>query len=138
MLNYAMGRLAITYQRIPALAVSTVLALVIAHSERLLAAELLMLEQTGCEWCERWHEEIGPIYPKTSEAEIAPLRRVDIDETWPEDLKEVRIDRFTPTFVLVENGIEIDRLRGYTGEDFFWFLVGEMIKKLPATVDTSG
>ena len=135
MLNCGKDRLVRFFWRFRALAASMVLMLAVMHSERLLAAELLMLEQTGCEWCERWHEEIGPIYPKTSEADIAPLRRVDIDDAWPEDLKDIRIDRFTPTFVLVENGTEIDRLHGYAGEDFFWFLVGEMIKKLP---DTSG
>ncbi len=101
-------------------------------SGALRAAELLMLEQSGCVWCERWHAEIGPIYPKTSEAEIAPLRRVDIDEKWPEDLANIEPDHFTPTFVLVENGIEIDRLRGYAGEEFFWFLIDEMLAKLPA------
>ncbi len=138
MLNCGKDRVFRICRRFHAVAVSMILMLIIVPTERLNAAELLMLEQTGCEWCERWHEEIGPIYPKTSEAGIAPLRRVDIDDTWPEDLENIRIDRLTPTFVLVENGVEIGRLHGYAGEDFFWFLVGEMIKKLPDTLDTSG
>ena len=95
------------------------------------SAELIMLEQDACPWCERWHEEIGVVYNKTSEGQIAPLRVVNIHDNWPEDLEGITPDRFTPTFILVENGKEVDRMRGYTGDEFFWFLVGEMIKKLP-------
>nr|AFI78714.1 sulfur/thiosulfate oxidation protein SoxS [uncultured bacterium ws406H10] len=102
------------------------------------AAELLMLERKGCEWCQRWHAEIGPIYPKTEEARIAPLTLVDIDDPWPERLTGIRRDIFTPTFVLVEDGVEVARVRGYTGDEFFWFLIGEMIDKLPKTDKSSG
>ncbi len=111
---------------------------VLFAAEPAAAAELLMLEREGCLWCDRWHEEIGPIYPKTLEAAIAPLRRVDLDAPWPSDLDSVRPDRFTPTFVLIENGVEIDRLRGYPGDDFFWFLIGEMLEKLPRGTGNSG
>lgn len=96
-----------------------------------LAAELLMLQQKGCAWCLRWHKEIGGIYPKTEEAKIAPLRFVDIHEPWPEDLAGIRREAFTPTFVLVEDGREIARVRGYSGDEFFWFLLGEMLAELP-------
>ncbi len=103
----------------------------IGISPNAIAAELLMLEQNGCAWCKRWHEEIGGIYPNTEEAKIAPLRVVNIHEPWPEDLKNIQMERFTPTFVLMENGIEIGRMRGYTGDNFFWFLLKEMLDKLP-------
>lgn len=94
------------------------------------AAELLMLEQPGCPWCARFNEEIAPIWPKTAEGKIAPLRRVDITEPWPDDLAEVQRERFTPTFVLMEKGVEVGRLRGYVGDEFFWFTIGELIAKL--------
>jgi hypothetical protein len=68
------------------------------------AAELVMFEQAGCAWCMRWNKEIGPAYPNTPEGKIAPLRRVDIHEPLPDDLAGIRKERFTPTFVLVENG----------------------------------
>lgn len=95
-----------------------------------MAAELVMFEQAGCAWCLRWNNEIGPAYPNTPEAKIAPLRRVDIHKPLPADLAGIRAERFTPTFVLVENGKEIGRMRGYTGDQFFWFLLGEMLGKL--------
>lgn len=97
------------------------------------AAELIMFEQQGCEWCELWHSEIGPIYPKTAEGRRAPLRRVDIFDPLPDDLASITPGRFTPTFVLVENGMEIGRIRGYPGGDFFWGLLAELISKLDAS-----
>lgn len=107
-------------------------------SGKAVAAELLMLEQNGCAWCKRWHDEIGPVYPNTDEAKLAPLRAVNIHEPWPEDLKHIAMERFTPTFVLIDNGVEIARMRGYTGDEFFWFLLGEMLEKLPKSVKSAG
>lgn len=95
-----------------------------------LAAELLMLEQPGCVWCARFNAEIAPAWPKTDEGRLAPLRRVDITEPWPADLAGVGKERFTPTFVLMEDGQEIGRLRGYVGDEFFWYRIGELLAKL--------
>ncbi|GAB4372745.1 MAG: hypothetical protein Kow00114_34340 [Kiloniellaceae bacterium] len=94
------------------------------------AAELVMLERPGCGWCLRWHREIAPTYPKTAEGRQAPLRRVDVTEPWPADLAGIAGDRYTPTFIVVENGVEVARLRGYPGEDFFWPLLAEMLARL--------
>ena len=96
-----------------------------------LAAQLVMLEQPGCPWCRRFNEEIAPAYAKTDEGRRAPLRRVDITEPWPSDLSKIRKERLTPTFVLIDDGVEIDRLRGYPGDDFFWGLLDDMLAKLP-------
>jgi len=96
-----------------------------------LAAELVMFESDTCTWCERWNEEIAPIYPKTSEGQCAPLRRVDIGGTRPQDLKGIERIVYTPTFVVVENGREVGRLVGYPGEEFFWSLIADQLVKLP-------
>lgn len=97
------------------------------------AAELVMLEQPGCAWCKRWNEEIAPAYPNTPEGRRAPLRRVDISRPWPQDLDGISPDVLTPTFILIEDGQEVARLRGYPGEHFFWPVLGEMIEKLGST-----
>ena len=98
-------------------------------------AELVMLEQPGCAWCARFDAEIAPAWPKTAEGRRAPLRRVDITEPWPGDLSHVQKERFTPTFVLMEGGVEIGRLRGYPGDEFFWFRIGELLAALPGGFD---
>ena len=91
------------------------------------AVELVMVDQRGCIYCERWEAEIGPIYPKTSEGRFAPLRRIDIREV----ADKVNLKRrvvFTPTFLVVEDGAELTRLEGYVGEDFFWPLLDEILR----------
>lgn len=110
---------------------SLVVAGVLAVSARLQAAELLMLEQPGCVWCAQFDAQIAPAWPKTEEGRRAPLRRVDITEPWPADLDGIARERFTPTFVLLDEGREIGRIRGYVGDEFFWFRVGELLALLP-------
>jgi len=94
------------------------------------AAELVMFEQAGCAWCEAFDREIAPVYGKTLEGVAAPLRRVDITRALPADLAFVAVERLTPLFVLVDQGREIGRIRGYPGEDHFWGLLGVLLKKL--------
>jgi len=96
------------------------------------AAELVMFERAGCAWCEAFDREIAPIYPKTEEGLRAPLRRVDTEKPLPPDLAFVESERLTPVFVLIDRGREIGRIRGYPGDDFFWGLLGELMKKLDA------
>ena len=91
--------------------------------------QLIMVEEAGCVWCERWNLEIGPVYPKTSEGKIAPLRRIDIGDNLPADLTFAAPLYYTPTFVLMRDGVEADRIEGYPGEDFFWGLLAVMIER---------
>lgn len=95
------------------------------------AAELVMFESDGCHYCIQWHADLGAIYPKTAESEQAPLRRVDLHETWPADLQDIRAVSFTPTFVLVNDGVEVGRITGYGGDELFWFQLGALLQKLP-------
>jgi len=96
-------------------------------SAKAIAAELVMFESEGCEWCEIWNEEVGVAYTKTTEAEIVPLRRVDIDDDLPVDLKHLNGLVYTPTFVVMRGGQEVGRIIGYPGEDFFWQLLNEIM-----------
>ncbi len=87
-----------------------------------------MVEEHGCLWCARWNRDISGIYPKTPEGAAAPLRRIDIRQPLPEDLEFARKPVYTPTFVLFSDGHEVGRIEGYPGEDFFWGLLGMMLK----------
>ena len=92
------------------------------------AAELLMFERAGCPWCARWNREVSPAYPRTDEGRFAPLRRVDLDQGQPHDVELKLPVRFTPTFVLVDNGREVGRIIGYMDESTFWGLFSKMIE----------
>ena len=109
---------------------AAVAAFLLLLSTPAMAAEMVMFEQPGCFWCKRFNEEIAPAWPKTEQGRLAPLRRVNIHDQLPADLAGIPVERFTPTFVLVDDGREIARLRGYPGDQFFWALVDEMLKKL--------
>lgn len=103
------------------------ISLMLALSPLARAAELVMVEQAGCHWCARWDAEVSHIYPKTDEGQMAPLRRVDLRDL-PEEISFVSQPVFTPTFVLVQDDQELGRLEGYNGDEFFWFLLGQLIK----------
>jgi hypothetical protein len=94
------------------------------------AAELVMFEQKGCVWCQKFDREIAPAYDKTAEGTRAPLRRHDIARPVPAELAFIRRERFTPVFVLIDEGREIGRIRGYPGDIFFWGLLANLIERL--------
>ena len=94
--------------------------------------ELLMFEQPGCIYCAQWNEEIAPEYALTDEGKAAPLRRLQLRAAAPDDITLARPVTFTPTFVLVDGGREVDRIEGYPGEDFFWPLLSQMLGQLQA------
>jgi hypothetical protein len=84
------------------------------------AYELVMFRRAGCPWCGAWDREIGPVYPKTDVGRKVPLRLVDLDRNDMSGFKLKSPIRFTPTFVVVDDGHEVARIEGYPGEDFFW------------------
>jgi thioredoxin-related protein len=100
------------------------------------AAELLMFREDGCRYCAEWERDIGEIYPRTAEARQAPLRRIDAHGAPPADVSLDGAIRYTPTFVLVEDGAEVDRIVGYPGENAFWSLLGEMLERLSQNPST--
>ena len=94
------------------------------------AAELVMYRRDGCPYCARWDREIGPIYSKTEISRRAPIRMVNLSRDRDLPIKHGPII-FTPTFVLVENGQEVGRMEGYTGDEFFWVRLANLLATLP-------
>jgi hypothetical protein len=113
--------------RLPTMLTALVLTLTLAPAT---AAELVMFTQRGCVWCEKFDREIAPAYDKTAEGRRAPLRRVDIAVPRPPDLAFIARERFTPVFVLIDNGREIGRIRGYPGDAFFYGLLANLIAQM--------
>ncbi|MDX5356250.1 MAG: thioredoxin family protein [Rhodobacterales bacterium] len=117
---------------IPRLVLSLFLAVALPVQAWAAELQLLMFEQPGCIYCARWNAEIAPQYPLTDEGKAAPLRRLQLREPLPADLALDRPAAFTPTFVLVADGVEAGRIEGYPGEDFFWPLLARLIAAVPA------
>lgn len=94
------------------------------------AAELLVFRRDGCAWCQRWDREVGSSYGKTDEAGVLPLRYVNIDRPPASGIALVAPVRYTPTFVVVDNGREIGRITGYVNDDAFWGLLSTIVSKM--------
>jgi hypothetical protein len=96
------------------------------------AAELVMYRRDGCPWCAKFDRELGPIYPKTEFNQRAPLRMINLDHDRDLPIAHGAI-RYTPTFVLAENGKEVGRIEGYPGEDYFWPRLENLFQMLKET-----
>lgn len=94
------------------------------------AAELIMFEQAGCVYCQRWERDVGALYERTDEARALPLRRVDIQSQKMSGIALTSPVRFTPTFVVADNGREIGRITGYSNDSAFWGLLDALAAKL--------
>jgi thioredoxin-related protein len=94
------------------------------------ASELVMFGQAGCVYCQRWDRDVGALYGKTSEAKALPLRRIDIQNQKASGIALTSPVRYTPTFVVVDNGREVGRITGYSSDDAFWGLLDALVAKL--------
>lgn len=117
------------------LRIAMVAALVTLGAGPAPAADLVMFEEPGCAWCARWNADIGDAYHLTAEGRRAPLVRRDISDGAPEGVTLRMRPGFTPTFVLVDRGVEIGRIEGYPGEDFFWPMLNALLDRLPPEAD---
>jgi hypothetical protein len=95
------------------------------------AAELVYVFDPGCPYCRLWDHEIGPAYGRTAEGKRAPLVALDRRDPALAGLKLAEPVRYTPTFVLMEDGAEVGRIVGYQGEDFFWGQLAGLLERLP-------
>lgn len=98
---------------------------------------MLMAEEDGCYWCQKWEDEIAHIYPKTAEGKLAPLQKYDLHSETP-DVKFSQRVHYTPTFILVQDGQEVGRIEGYPGEDHFWALLTMLFENAKIPLDVKG
>ena len=101
------------------------------------AYELLMFSVSNCIYCIAFNEQVVPEYNDTEYAETLPLTIIDnenIPEWFTTAYEEGRIEhiRGTPTFIIwdKENQVEIDRIVGYNGKEWFYERIAYWIKHL--------
>ena len=99
------------------------------------AYELLMFSVSNCIYCIAFNEQVAPTYNDTKYAETLPLTIIDnadIPEWFQTAYEEGRIEniRGTPTFIIwdEENQIEIERIVGYNGKEWFYERVAYWVK----------
>ena len=99
------------------------------------AAELVMFEEPGCTWCQRWDAEVAPAYPLSPQGRMAPLRRVHIRDQATAGVSLERPVTGTPTFVLADEGREVGRIVGYPGPAYFYGQLDRLLERLPKEND---
>jgi hypothetical protein len=107
--------------------VIVVLAALLGTALPAMSAELVMYRRAGCPYCLAWDREIGPVYPKTDIGKSLPLRQVHLDRGKDNSVELKSPIRYTPTFVVVEDGREKARIEGYPGEFFFWGVLEKLL-----------
>lgn len=91
------------------------------------ATSLVFVTSDHCPFCKAWEQQVGQLYDQTPYGKNAPLRRIDISMVATElpDLSPQVIG--TPTFIILESGKEIGRIRGYTDADMFYWQLSDYI-----------
>ena len=58
------------------------------------------------------------------------MRQVNLDHNPIPGITHAPI-RYTPTFVLAEDGQEVGRIEGYPGDEFFWVRLENLLTQAP-------
>lgn len=93
--------------------IALALCLVLLPAAVALSAELVFVEIRSCVHCIRFNKQMAGPYQASETGQKVPLRRVDLMQRWPADLKAVDRPPYTPVFILVEDGKELGRFNGY-------------------------
>ena len=89
--------------------------------------ELVMVTSDHCPFYKAWERDVGFIYSNTPYAQKARLRRVDIADV-ASTLPELPTIVFgTPTFLILENNMEVGRIEGYQSSDLFFWALSEYV-----------
>jgi hypothetical protein len=94
------------------------------------AAELLAVGRASCPYCKAWEIEVGAIYEKTPAGRAVRLRRIDIGGLTSSPYRFREPVLYTPTFVIIEDGVEAGRITGYSDEAMFWGMLDEILARL--------
>lgn len=88
---------------------------------------LMMVRRKGCVYCAQWDREIGPVYGRHPEGRAAPLFMVDVGGPYPDGLALDRAPWLTPSFILLQGGMEVARFEGYPGAERFFAVLRQML-----------
>jgi hypothetical protein len=100
-----------------------VVAILAAASAGAQAMDLIMFESPSCGTCKLFKREVLPIYAASPAGKVFPLWVVEMGSKL-----SFRINQpvtFTPTFVWVDNGVEVGRFSGYFGKEKFFSIVNK-------------
>ena len=86
---------------------------------------LVMVTSDYCPFCRAWERDVGAVYDKSPYASVLPLTRVDVGSGMPAGVALLKPVVGTPTFLIIRDGKEIERQRGYDDAEMFWWWLSE-------------
>ena len=100
-------------------------------------AVLVYIYSPSCGACQQFDREVGPIYPKTTEAQKLPMQKIQFD-AWRDGAAPFAHCALspvlgTPTFIQLRGCEELDRVTGYSDQELFWLALRRMLNRLDAT-----
>lgn len=101
----------------------------IAATPRAASVELLVFEHSDCTYCRVFRSDVVPRYNEGGQAARAPLRFINIERTAVDGLGLNAGIHMVPTFVLMKNGREVDRIVGYWAPDNFFKMLTYILLK---------
>jgi len=98
---------------------------------------LVYIYSPSCGACQQFDREVGPIYPKTTEAQKLPMQKIQFD-AWRDGAAPFAHCALspvlgTPTFIQLRGCEELDRVTGYSDQELFWLALRRMLNRLDAT-----
>lgn len=98
--------------------------------------KLVYFTSAFCIYCKTFDREVGAVYPRTAMAKALPMVKVDTFDP-PEEYEDLVSEvRLTPTFMILDrDGFEVERLRGYRGEEFWWADMEALLEKIKAEAE---
>ena len=107
------------------LALGIALALAMLPGIAIAGTMLVMVTSDYCPFCQAWERDVGVVYDKSPYAPLLPLTRVEMGSEMPEGVSLQAPVVGTPTFLIIQDGQEIDRQRGYDDAEMFWWWLSE-------------
>ncbi len=87
------------------------------------AMDLVMFKSPSCGTCKLFKREVLPIYAASPAGQVFPLWVVEMGGKMSFRLNQPVT--FTPTFVWMDNGVEVGRFSGYYGKAQFFNIVNK-------------
>ncbi|MDX2205084.1 MAG: thioredoxin fold domain-containing protein [Hyphomicrobiaceae bacterium] len=98
-------------------------------SARAAPVELLVFEHPDCQYCRVFRRDVLPRYQEGTVTSKAPLRFIDLERTDTAGLGLRGGVHVVPTFVLMQNGREVDRIVGYWAPENFFRMLSHILER---------
>lgn len=82
--------------------------------------ELVVIEVTDCAYCRVFRRDLLPAYAASNQARDVPIRFLKVDEVSRSGSALRAPINIVPTVLVLEQGREIGRIPGLTGQDTFF------------------